>query len=233
MRLIQARQKPIQNFPILFSLGFVMLLLGTRLAGQNSGTTARAASASRRRSAESVAGNRCNASMFLPNYAAEVGVFESVRWERFPIAIWIDPSTVRDAEEMSNLRTGLSAWSEATGGVLGVSFLQTEGDAQIKVRIVDKLDGANGITRDTVIERGFVRGATIDIVRPRWVGPQNVQYRSSTVSRLAAHEMGHALGIVRHTETPGTIMLANAATDFPASLDVNTIKAKYCELFPH
>ena len=233
MRLIQAQQKPIHNFPILFSLVFVMLVSGAKLAGQNSGTTARATSTSRRRTAESAAGNRCNASMFVPNYAAEVGVFGSERWERFPITIWIDPSTVRDAEEMSSLRTGLSSWSEATSGVLGVSFLQAEQDAQIKVRIVDMLDGANGITHHTVTDRGFIRSATIDIVRPRWVGAPYAQYKSSVVSRLAAHEMGHVLGIVRHAATPGTIMLPNSATDFPAPLDVNTIKAKYCELFPH
>jgi predicted Zn-dependent protease len=43
--------------------------------------------------------------------------------------------------------------------------------------------------------------------------------------------MGHALGIVRHTTTPGTIMFHNAATDVPSRLDLNTIKTKYCELF--
>src|ERR1700730_17122210 len=85
-------------------------------------------------------GNRCNDSMFAPNYAAEVGVFKSVRWESFPLTVWIDPSTVRDAEEMADLQAGLSAWSTATHGVLGVTFVQKEQGAQISVRMVDTLD---------------------------------------------------------------------------------------------
>jgi predicted Zn-dependent protease len=99
--------------------------------------------------------------------------------------------------------------------------------------LVDMLDGANGMTHHTVIDHRFFRSATIDIVRQRWIGAPYAEYRSSLVSRLTAHEMGHALGIVRYTSTPGTIMLPISATDFPAPLDVKTIKAKYCELFPH
>lgn len=178
-----------------------------------------------------LSGNRCNDSMFAPNYAAEVGIFESVRWEHFPITVWIDSSTIRDAEEMADLRVGLSAWSTATHGVLGVTFVQKQEGAQISVRMVDTLDGANGLTRYTVIDGGFVRRATIQIVHSRWLGSRNVQYRARTVRRDAAHEMGHALGIPRHTTRPDTTMLPNAAVDVPAPLDVNTIKAKYCELF--
>ena len=175
--------------------------------------------------------NRCNDRMFAPNYTAEVGVFESVRWEHFPITVWIDSSTVQTAEEMADLRSGLSAWSTATHGVLGVTYVQKEQEAQISVRMVDALDGANGLTRYTVIDRGFVRRATIQIVHSRWLGSQLVQYRPRTVQRDAAHEMGHALGIAGHTTRPDTIMLPNAAVDVPAPLDVNTIEAKYCELF--
>jgi hypothetical protein len=177
-----------------------------------------------------LSGNRCNDSMFAPNYAAEAGVFKSARWERFPITVWIDSSTVRDAEEMAELRTGLSAWSTATHGVLGVTFVPKEQGAQISVRMVDTLDGANGLTRYAVVDRGFVRRATIQIVHSRWLG-QIVQYRLRTVQRDAAHEMGHALGIPRHTTRADTIMLPNAAVDAPAPMDVNTIQAKYCELF--
>jgi hypothetical protein len=75
--------------------------------------------------------NRCIAKAFTPNYAVEAGVFQSVRWERFPITIWIDSSTVEDTEEMSELRAGLSEWSDATRGVLGVKFVDDAKDAQI------------------------------------------------------------------------------------------------------
>ena len=175
--------------------------------------------------------NRCSAKAFTPNYAVEPGVFQSVRWERFPITIWVDPSTVKDTEEMSDLRTGLSEWSNATGGVLGVQFVEKTEDAQIMVKMVDRMQGANGRTRFAWTDHGFARLAMIEIVHARWVGGPSLQMKSRTVQRDAAHEMGHALGIMRHTTKPGTIMFHNAATDVPSRLDVNTIKTKYCELF--
>jgi predicted Zn-dependent protease len=174
--------------------------------------------------------NRCSAKAFTPNYAVEAGVFQSVRWERFPITIWIDSSTVEDTEEMSELRAGLSEWSDATRGVLGVKFVDDAKDAQIMVKMVDRIPGANGRTRFPWTDHGVARLATIEVVHARW-SRGNVEIKSRTVQRDAAHEMGHALGIVRHTTTPGTIMFHNAATDVPSRLDLNTIKTKYCELF--
>src|SRR3954470_17835070 len=87
--------------------------------------------------------SRCNAGMFTPNYSTETGVFDTVRWERFPLKIWIEAASVQDAEEMNELRTGLAEWSKATGGILGVSFVKNEPDADILVRMVDTLTGAN------------------------------------------------------------------------------------------
>lgn len=84
--------------------------------------------------------------MFTPNYATETGAFETVRWERFPLKLWIDSASVQDADEMNRLRIGLAAWSKATGGVLGVSFVKDQSGAEILVRMVDKLIDANGKT---------------------------------------------------------------------------------------
>jgi predicted Zn-dependent protease len=168
--------------------------------------------------------------MFTPNYATESGVFNTVRWERFPLAVWIDASSVQDADEMSDLRAGLSEWSDATGGVLGVQFVEKGEDADIMVKLVDRIQGANGRTRFAWTDHGFARLATIEVVHAQW-SRGNVGIKSRTVQRDAAHEMGHALGIMRHTTKPGTIMLPDAAVDNPSPLDVNTIKAKYCELF--
>jgi hypothetical protein len=175
--------------------------------------------------------NRCSARQFTPNYAAEAGVFQSVRWEHFPLAIWIDSSTVENSEEMSELRAGLSKWSDATGGVLGVTFVEKQDGAQILVKMVDKLPGANGRTRFVFTEHGIARLATIEIVHAHWAGAPAAQIKSRTVEEDAAHEMGHALGIVGHTTQPGTIMFRIPMTDSPSRLDVNTIKTKYCELF--
>lgn len=159
-------------------------------------------------------GNRCSTQQFTPNYAAEAGIFESVRWERFPLAIWIDSSTVENSEEMSELLAGLSEWSEATGGALSVTFVEKQDSAQIWVKMVDRLPGANGRTRFVFTENGSPRLATIEIVHANWSGAL-AQVKLRTVQRDAAHEMGHALGIVGHTKRLGTIMFRNPMTDAP------------------
>jgi hypothetical protein len=173
----------------------------------------------------------CSVTAFVPNYATEVDVLGTVRWEHFPLAVWIDSSSVRDADEMTDLKTGLSAWSRATDDVLGVSFVKNEQEAEILVRMVDTLPGANGKTVYGITDHGFIRLATIEIVHSPWLGPQVTQYRFRTIQRDAAHEMGHALGIARHTSQSGTLMRAIASTDSPATLDLNTVKTKYCRLF--
>ncbi len=228
-RSVRAKRMPIRDFTIVWSLLTIVLVFSGDSIGQNSET--KHGSQSLRHSAPSADRNHCNAKMFIPNYSVEVGAFDSVRWERFPIAVWIDSSTILDPEEMLTLQTGLSAWSKATGGILGILFVQQEKDAQITVRMVDKLDGANGTTRYTLVEQDFVRRATINIVHSHWLGSQLTQYRPRTVQRDAAHEMGHALGIDRHTTRPNTIMLPVVSVDLPSPLDVNTSKTKYCELF--
>jgi predicted Zn-dependent protease len=175
----------------------------------------------------------CNVGTFVPNYATEVNAVGTVRWDHFPLKLWIDLSTVQNASELTDLQTGLSAWSKATGGVLGISFTTNEQAAEILVRMVDgdKLTGANGKTVYGITDHGYIRLATIEIVHSSWLGSPQIQYRSRTVQRDAAHEMGHALGIAGHTTTPGAIMRANASVDSPTISDLNTIKTKYCQLF--
>jgi hypothetical protein len=174
--------------------------------------------------------NRCSSIRFTPNYAVEAGIFQSPRWEHFPVTIYIDSSTVENSLEMSELRTGLSEWSDATNGVLGVRFVDNSKDGQVMVKMVDRIPGANGRTRFPWTDHGVARLATVEIVHARF-SHGDVGVKTRTVQRDAAHEMGHVLGIMRHTTKPGTMMFHNAATDVPSRLDINTIRTKYCQLF--
>ena len=105
--------------------------------------------------------NRCRERQFTPNYAAEARIFQSVRWERFPLAIWIDASSVENSEEMSELRAGLSTWSDATGGVLGVTFVEKQDGAQIWVKITSRT-----VQRDAAHEMGHVLGIAGHTTQP-------------------------------------------------------------------
>lgn len=101
--------------------------------------------------------------------------------------------------------------------MLGVTFLKKQDGAQILVKMVDKLPGANGRTHFEFTEHGVARLASIEVVHARWAGAPAVQIKVRTVQRDAAHGMGQALAIVGHTTQPGTIMfparsLAEATT---------------------
>ena len=129
-----------------------------------------ASSSARGRATESLQGDDCNLTLFTPNYAGEIGALQGGRWDHFPIAVWIDASTVHNQPEMDGLRTGLSSWSDGTSGILGVSFTGSQATAQVEVRLVDGLPGDGsgrpvlGLTT-LLIDGGTITHALVEIVR--------------------------------------------------------------------
>lgn len=188
----------------------------------------------------------CNSHLFTPNYAEEIGALEGGSWAKFPIRVWIDASTVRDKSEMEGLRKGLTSWSDATGGVLGVSFTENRMRAQVEVKMEDSLPGGR---RDLMIlglstiqtEDGVTTGVELQIVHPspavlRVMGTlANVHLTSALMTqRIAAHEMGHVLmGTAdRHPSSSRAVLRQEDLTVMlPSAIDVNTAKVKYCWLF--
>jgi hypothetical protein len=188
----------------------------------------------------------CNSHMFAPNYAEEIGAFQGGSWAKFPIRVWIDGATVRDKSELDGLQKGLRSWSEATGGVLGVSFTDNRMRAQVEVKMVDRLPGGRrdllllGLSTIQSVD-GVTTGALLQIVHPspavlRVMGTLgNVHLRTALLTqRIAAHEMGHVLmGTAdRHPSASSSVLQQdNITVMLPGAIDVNTAKAKYCTLF--
>jgi hypothetical protein len=141
---------------------------------------------------------------------------------------------------------GLRSWSDATGGVLGVSFTDNRMRAQVEVKMVDSLPGGR---RDLLIlglstiqtEEGVTTGVQLQIVHPspavlRVMGTlANLHLtRALMTQRIAAHEMGHALmGTAdRHPSASNSVLQQDSlAVMLPSAIDLNTAKAKYCSLF--
>lgn len=188
----------------------------------------------------------CNSHMFTPNYAEEIGALQGGSWTKFPIRVWIDASTVHDKGELEGLMKGLRSWSDATGGVLGVSFTDNRMRAQVEVKMVDSLPGGRRnlllLGLSTVqTEEGVTTGVQLQIVHTspavlRVMGTlANLQLTSALMTqRIAAHEMGHVLmGTAdRHPSASNAVLQQdNITVMLPSAIDVNTAKVKYCSLF--
>lgn len=183
--------------------------------------------------------------MFTPNYAEEIGALQGGSWLKFPIRVWIDASTVHDKGEMAGLMKGLRSWSDATGGVLGVSFTDNPMRAQVEVKMVDSLPGGRrdllllGLSTIQSVD-GVTTGVRLQIVHPspavlRVMGTlANVHLTTALMTqRIAAHEMGHALmGTAdRHPSAANAVLQQdNITVMLPSAIDVNTAKVKYCSL---
>jgi hypothetical protein len=57
--------------------------------------------------------------------------------------------------------------------------------------------------------------------------PESEPATQTCLSLTTIHELGHALGIFRHSTNPGDIMLANPQVELPSERDRGTIEADY------
>lgn len=188
----------------------------------------------------------CSSALFSPNYADEIGALQGGKWDHFPITIWIDPASVHNQREMDGLRAGLNSWSEGTGGVLGVSFIDSQADAQVEVKLVDSLPGDGsgrpGLGLTTLrIDAGVTTHALVQVVRTspqilRAIGSSATpeQVTVTMTQMVAAHEMGHVLMGTpnRHPSDPSAVLKSNnLSVTVPSAIDLNTAQTKYCYLF--
>lgn len=189
-----------------------------------------------------------------PNYADwSPDSIGSHRWAVFPLRVAIDRASMAVAGPKEDLYgaaipLGLEAWARATGGRLGsvVTDFDLE-DADVVVRLVDGI----------VTDEDWMAGALFG----QWGGlpggeillyPKALQAHAwwleensdgawtdssdfaDLVTRLTAHEMGHALGIDRHSRDPADVMsqgLRNVLTgSYPwiTGSDLNTLYIVYC-----
>lgn len=182
-------------------------------------------------------GNTCAA----PSYPVT-----ELRWEGFPIRVYVEEpelirrgySAARTAAISQLVLQGIGSWSSTTGGqVGGVTKISDSTNSQLNVVF---RTGAGFTLHDTV-QGNFIRHATIELdpaEAEKFGAPftqviNSVSFRDGADHRWingSAHEMGHALGIVEHPTTPGSLMI-NAPEQLiyetPQTIDVNSILRKY------
>jgi predicted Zn-dependent protease len=168
------------------------------------------------------------------------------RWEQFPLQVSVDTASlrmVRGQEQgyRDGIVDGLGAWADATRGVIGrvnVGFDLATADIRLHLSTYGLDDecanlGCRGsFSHDEVVSDRVLRKGVIELF------PQAIDLRSlsarAIIGRLVAHEMGHALGLMFHSDDPLDLMGGGPAAGFgepypwASSRDLNTMMTAYC-----
>lgn len=168
----------------------------------------------------------CGLDAYLPNYAAAEDGFEDlVRWDRSVVTYRIETAGASEAE-IRAVEDGFAVWENVDFPQTNNRFqlVRTEGPADIVVlfRTLNQLAGAAGTTRGSYTDDGFLVSAEVTL------GLTEGSYDLADAENTAQHEMGHALGIFKHSPNPEDLMFFQGNTTGIQLRDENTLRTGYC-----
>ena len=149
--------------------------------------------------------------------------------ERFPLTIHLVPTP--DASLEAPIRRAVDDWNAVTRQALGVAafrWMDREEGAAVVVRFVP---GAPGEPRgyahlDADDTGAILLPVRLDLAEPSAMGATS---RETVLFQVAAHELGHAIGLP-HTDDPGSIMCClEGAVNFQDA----AVRARYVEARRH
>jgi hypothetical protein len=171
-----------------------------------------------------------------PNYISEVTLN---RWRSFPLAYFFDsasfsPDFVDQYRE--TIGAGILRWADATGTDLGTIVQVNQRErADLVVTFRNVVPPDISVRAFHATGTPFLAGGEIAFNRAD-LAPREERVREGLIDRdlffevigaLAAHEMGHILGIIGHPSDDDVLMW-NVLVAFPATADVNTLVHAYC-----
>lgn len=171
-----------------------------------------------------------------PTYVNEVNLN---RWRSFPLAYFFDAASF-PAEFLDDYRPsitdGIRRWDEATTNELGaVVEVDSPDDADFVITYGEF--GSVPASARTIHTTGtpFLAGGEIQFIRSGMREGEDL-VRDGVISRqgfhrgisgIAAHEMGHLMGIIGHSSRTDVLM-GPEFHDAPTIADVNTLIRAYC-----
>jgi predicted Zn-dependent protease len=171
-----------------------------------------------------------------PNYHNEVALN---RWSSFPLAYFFDAATF-PAEYLGDYQTsisnGIRRWDAATANDLGaVMEVGSPGEADfvINYREITPPDvpartihatGTPFLAGGEIVFNATAMAEPEELVR---TGQISLETFHRGLSSIAAHEMGHLLGIIGHPSR-NDVLMGLAFHDAPTVPDINTLIHAYC-----
>jgi hypothetical protein len=145
--------------------------------------------------------------------------------ERFPLKVHLVPP--REPALEAPVRRAIDDWNAVTREALGVEAFSWDGreeGADIVIRFVPPASGQPiGYAHLDADDVGGIRlPVRVDLVEPAAMGETS---RETVLYQVAAHEVGHALGLP-HTDDPGSIMCCRRGA---VNLQDPAVRARYVE----
>lgn len=162
-----------------------------------------------------------------PNYISQVRLN---RWRDFPLRYFVAeslfPAENRD-QTLPQIVDGVNRWGVSTNGRIG-SLTRISSPDGADFIVVAEVLGAAGAARTThTTGTPFLSGGRIGFDRQTLIALSRVE-DTEFLPALAAHEMGHLLGIIGHPVMPGVLMTSPLQALEPTMADVNTMMHAYC-----
>jgi predicted Zn-dependent protease len=159
------------------------------------------------------------------------------RWpdNRLPVRFWADPR----GNMAFLVERAVRAWEDQfLYGEFRGDLVTDSTRADVIVRWTDSVppdvlpdstlpNSCGGLTTFDYDTTGFTLSGPIHVSLSVLSGPASAARVQGCMRRLAIHELGHALGLLRHSPFPDDIMYGSPAVNYPSRFDRRSIETLY------
>ncbi len=183
------------------------------------------------------ASSACSATTHTPNYVTELNLLQTAKISAFPMTASLPAGLDRARPEVrAAIVRGVEWWSRLAGGRIGAVTWISDGNESARLRISMRDLGSSTVGQ---VVHDFAAGglsARMSLnyalleAYPAGTSAAGPRARDFAWEHVAAHEMGHVLGIVGHPQTiANSIMHPTQGQQYlaPTAADVNSILVKY------
>lgn len=173
----------------------------------------------------------CGPEGFTPNYAGEIDPQDQepnllVPWDHLPVRVFFTPGAASTSTRQSQAIAGFDQWVRTTGGIIAYERTDDPAAADVTISFADEgRNGFEGQTHFVIAPEGDRLESAHIVINLFYLGQRDVR-------PVCAHEFGHALGVIGHSNTAGDLMFTSGSlTGQVTARDLNTLESAYCSRF--